>query len=262
MLMPESLLESKFPQIGTTIFTVMSALANEHKAINLGQGFPDFACNPELVDAVYAAMKGDHNQYPPMAGILELRKKIADKVERLYGKRYNPDTEITVTAGATQAILTVVLAVVRPAEEVIVIEPVYDSYVPAINMAGGKTIPLQMKPIINQDGLVESYQLPWDELEKSINSNTRLIMINSPHNPTGMVWQAQDLDRLNELVKSSNALICSDEVYEHMVFDNAQHQSVARHPEFWQDVSCHRLEGRLCLCTSRTHARVSESTSV
>ena len=231
MLMPESLLESKFPQIGTTIFTVMSALANEHKAINLGQGFPDFACNPELVDAVYAAMKGDHNQYPPMAGILELRKKIADKVERLYGKRYNPDTEITVTAGATQAILTVVLAVVRPAEELIVIEPVYDSYVPAINMAGGKTIPLQMKPIINQDGLVESYQLPWDELEKSINSNTRLIMINSPHNPTGMVWQAQDLDRLNELVKSSNALICSDEVYEHMVFDNAQHQSVARHPE-------------------------------
>jgi methionine aminotransferase len=231
MMMSPTLLESKFPQIGTTIFTVMSALANEHKAINLGQGFPDFACNPELVDAVYSAMKDDHNQYPPMAGILDLRKKIADKVESLYGKRYQPDSEITVTAGATQAILTVVLAVVRPGEEVIVIEPVYDSYVPAIDMAGGKTIALQMKPIHNQDGLVESYQLPWDDLAKAVNPKTRLIMINSPHNPTGMVWQAKDLDRLYELVKNSNTLICSDEVYEHMVFDGEQHQSIARHSE-------------------------------
>jgi methionine transaminase len=224
-------LESKFPQIGTTIFTVMSALANEHQAINLGQGFPDFACNPKLIDAVEQAMRADHNQYPPMAGIAELRKKIAEKVKNLYGRSYNPDTEITVTAGATQAILTVVLAIVRPGDEVIVIEPVYDSYVPSIDMAGGKTIALQMKPIKNAQGIVESYQLPWEDLAKAINPKTRLIMINSPHNPTGMVWQAEDVNRLYDLVKSSNAFICSDEVYEHMVFDGAEHQSIARHTE-------------------------------
>jgi methionine aminotransferase len=229
--MSQTLLNSKFPQIGTTIFTVMSALATEQKAINLGQGFPDFSCDPLLIDAVHQAMKNDQNQYPPMAGIVPLRQKVSEKVERLYGKKYNPIQEITITAGATQAILTVILAVVRPNEEVIVIEPVYDSYVPSIDMAGGKTIALQMKPIRNDQGIIESYAIPWDELAQSINSKTRLIMINSPHNPTGMVWQANDLDRLAELVRPTNALICSDEVYEHMVFDGALHQSVARHPE-------------------------------
>jgi methionine aminotransferase len=224
-------LNTKFPQIGTTIFTVMSALATEHQAINLGQGFPDFSCDPQLIDAVHQAMKNDQNQYPPMAGIVPLRQKVSEKVERLYGKKYDPVQEITITAGATQAILTVILAVVRPNEEVIVIEPVYDSYVPSIDMAGGKTIALQMKPIRNDQGIIESYALPWDELAQSINSKTRLLMINSPHNPTGMVWQANDLDRLADMVRPTNALICSDEVYEHMVFDGALHQSVARHPE-------------------------------
>ncbi len=228
--MTQSLLDTKYPRIGTTIFTVMSALANEHQAINLGQGFPDFSCDPQLIDAVHQAMKNDQNQYPPMAGILELRNKVSEKVANLHAKQYDPIHEITITAGATQAILTVILAVVRPGEEVIVIEPVYDSYIPSIDMAGGKTIPIQMTPIRNDAGVVVRYELPWDELAGAITSKTRLIMINSPHNPTGMVWQAQDLDRLAELVEPTNALICSDEVYEHMVFDQAQHQSVARHP--------------------------------
>jgi len=229
--MSQTLLNTKFPQIGTTIFTVMSALATEHQAINLGQGFPDFSCDPQLIDAVYQAMKNDQNQYPPMAGIVPLRQKVSEKVESLYGKKYDPIQEITITAGATQAILTVILTVVRPNEEVIVIEPVYDSYIPSIDMAGGKTVALQMKPIRNDRGIIESYALPWDELAQSINSKTRLIMINSPHNPTGMIWQSNDLDRLADLVRPTNALICSDEVYEHMVFDGAMHQSIARHPE-------------------------------
>ena len=232
--MSHELLKTKFPQVGTTIFTVMSALANEHQAINLGQGFPDFSCDAHLLDAVNDAMRKDQNQYPPMAGIPELRKKVSEKVKFLYGKEYNPDTEITITAGATQAILTVVLAVVRPNEEVIVIEPVYDSYIPAIDMAGGKVIPIKMIARKNSDGIVERYELPWDDLEKAISSKTRLIMINSPHNPTGMVWQAADLDRLAQLVRSTDAIICSDEVYEHMVFDQSFHQSAASHPELVQ----------------------------
>jgi methionine aminotransferase len=166
-----------------------------------------------------------------MTGIPELRQKISQKIEQLYGAHYDPDTEITVTAGATQAILTVVLAVVRPNEEVVVIEPVYDSYIPAIDLAGGKLKSVKMIPQKNAEGLVEKYVLPWDDLAKAINSNTRLVMINSPHNPTGMVWQTEDLNRLAELVRPTNALICSDEVYEHMVYDNQLHQSVSRHPE-------------------------------
>ncbi len=232
--MSHELLKTKFPQVGTTIFTVMSALANEHQAINLGQGFPDFSCDAHLLDAVNDAMRKDQNQYPPMAGIPELRKKVSEKVKFLYGKEYNPDTEITITAGATQAILTVVLAVVRPNEEVIVIEPVYDSYIPAIDMAGGKVIPIKMIARKNSDGIVQRYELPLDDLEKAISSKTRLIMINSPHNPTGMVWQAADLDRLAQLVRSTDAIICSDEVYEHMVFDQSFHQSAASHPELVQ----------------------------
>lgn len=232
--MSKTVIESKFPQIGTTIFTVMSALANTHQAINLGQGFPDFSSDKELIDAVYQAMQQDRNQYPAMAGVPELREKIAQKIDRMHGKRYNPDNEITVTAGATQALLTVILAVVRKNEEVIVIEPVFDSYAPAIDMAGGKVVALQMQPIRNAQGTVDSYALPWDALAQAINPNTRLIMINSPHNPTGMVWHAADLDRLADLVRHTNTLICSDEVYEHMVFDQLQHESVARHPELSQ----------------------------
>lgn len=222
--------ESKLPKVGTTIFTVMSALALEKNAINLGQGFPDFDCDPKLLDQVEKAMRSGLNQYPPMAGIPQLRQAVAKKIENLYGHRYNPDTEITITAGGTQGILTSVLACVRPGDEVVVIEPAYDCYVPAIELAGGKTVPVRMIPQRNADGLVESYELPWDDLARAINSKTRLLMINSPHNPTGMVWTEKDLDRLAQLLEGTNTLVCSDEVYEHMVFDQAPHQSVARHP--------------------------------
>ncbi len=233
-VMTQKLLQSKFPEMETTIFTVMSALAREHNAINLGQGFPDFSCDPQLLDGVEKAMRGDQNQYPPMTGIPELRNKISAKIQDLYGKYYSSDDEITVTAGATQAILTVVLATVRPGEEVVVIEPVYDSYLPAIHLAGGKAISVKMIPQRNTLGLVAKYVLPWDDLAKAINPKTRLIMINSPHNPTGMVWESEDLERLADLVRPTNALICSDEVYEHMVFDNEHHQSISRHPELCQ----------------------------
>jgi len=229
--MTQNFLQSKFPEMETTIFSVMSALAKEHQAINLGQGFPDFACDPKLLDGVESSMRNGENQYPPMAGIPELRNKISEKIQDLYGKYYSPDDEITVTAGATQAILTVVLATIRPGEEVVVIEPVYDSYLPAINLAGGKAISVRMIPQKNAMGVVEKYVLPWNDLASAINPKTRLIMINSPHNPTGMVWQSEDLERLAELVKQTNALICSDEVYEHMVYDNQLHQSISRHAE-------------------------------
>jgi len=224
-------LPSKLPHVGTTIFTVMSALAAEKQAINLGQGFPDFACDPKLIDGVTQAMRNGDNQYPPMTGIPKLRQLISAKLQALYGHTYNPDTEITVTAGGTQGILTTVLACVRPSDEVVIIEPAYDSYVPSIELAGGKTIAVQMIPKRNAQGIVTSYELPWEDLQKAINSKTRLLMINSPHNPTGMVWTAEDLDKLADLLKGTNTLICSDEVYEHMVFDQVPHQSVARHPE-------------------------------
>lgn len=222
---------SKLPKVGTTIFTVMSALATEKNAINLGQGFPDFECDPALLDAVNNAMRSGHNQYPPMAGIPILRERISTKMAKLYGHHYDPITEITITAGGTQGIITAVLSCVHPGDEVIVIEPVYDSYIPSIELAGGKAIGVQMTIQRNDAGVVTGFAIPWDQLSKSITPKTRMIMINSPHNPTGMVWGPEDLNKLADLVKNTNILICSDEVYEHMVFDNADHQSVARHPE-------------------------------
>ncbi len=209
----------------------MSALAAEHKAINLGQGFPDFPCDRELVSDVNDAMLADHNQYPPMIGIAELRHGISQKIQNLYGRLYSPDSEITITAGGTQGILTAILACVGPGDEVIIIEPAYDSYRPSIELAGGKAIAISLQAMRDESGQVASYEIPWDALARSINPRTRLIMINTPHNPTGMVWQKTDLDRLAELVKDSNALVLSDEVYEHMVYDGVQHHSVASHPE-------------------------------
>ena len=222
---------SKLPKVGTTIFTVMSALASEKNAINLGQGFPDFECDPSLLDAVNNAMRSGYNQYPPMAGIPILRDRISSKIANLYGHHYDPTTEITITAGGTQGIITAVLSCVHPGDEVIVIEPVYDSYIPSIELAGGKAVGVQMIIERNDAGVVTGFSIPWDQLSKSITPKTRMIMINSPHNPTGMVWGPEDLNKLADLVKNTNILICSDEVYEHMVFDNAAHQSVARHPE-------------------------------
>jgi len=222
---------SRLPNVGTTVFTVMSALAVEHQAINLGQGFPDFPCDRKLIASVNEAMLADRNQYPPMVGIAELRNGICRKIENLYGHHYDPDAEITITAGGTQGILTTILACVSPGDEVVIIEPAYDSYRPSIELAGGKTIAVSLQVKRDENGQVSSYEIPWDALAKAINSKTRLLIFNSPHNPTGMVWQKADLDRLAQLVKNTSTLILSDEVYEHMVYDSAVHHSVASHPE-------------------------------
>lgn len=216
---------TKLPKVGTTIFTVMSALASEKGAVNLGQGFPDFHCDPALVDAVTRAMQEGLNQYPPMAGVLPLREAIADKVERLYGHRYDPVSEITVTAGATQGILTSVLCAVHPGDEVIVIEPVYDCYVPAIELAGGVPVFVQME--VGAAG----YSIPWDKVKAAVTPKTRMIMVNTPHNPTGSVMRAADVAALADIVRGTDILILSDEVYEHMVFDGQPHESLARHPD-------------------------------
>ena len=222
---------SRLPNVGTTVFTVMSALAAEHQAINLGQGFPDFPCDRKLLTSVNEAMLADRNQYPPMIGIAELRNGISQKIKNLYGRQYDSESEITITAGGTQGILTTILACVSPGDEVVIIEPAYDSYRPSIELAGGKTIAVSLEVRRDVHGQVASYEIPWDALANAINSKTRLLMINSPHNPTGMVWQKEDLDRLAQLVKNTSTLILSDEVYEHMVYEGAAHHSVASHPE-------------------------------
>jgi methionine aminotransferase len=218
-------LQSRLPNVGTTIFTVMSALAAEKGAVNLGQGFPDFDCDPALVDAVTQAMKAGCNQYPPMAGVPALREAIAAKIAKIYGSQYDPATEITVTAGATQAILTAILCSVHPGDEVIVIEPVYDSYVPSIELAGGKPVFVQME--VGPQG----YSVPWEKVAAAVSPRTRLIMINSPHNPTGTILREADLRALSDIVRNTGILIVSDEVYEHMVYDGAHHESLCRHPE-------------------------------
>lgn len=221
-------LESKLPNVGTTIFTVMSALAAERGAVNLGQGFPDFDCDPALTDAVAAAMKSGLNQYPPMAGVPALREAIAAKIEKIYGYAYDAASEITVTAGATQAILTAILCSVHPGDEVIVIEPVYDSYIPSIELAGGKPVFVQMEVGAN------GYTVPWAKVAAAVTAKTRLIMINSPHNPTGSVLRETDIQALAEIVRDTDILIVSDEVYEHMVYDGTRHESICRHPELAQ----------------------------
>ena len=213
---------SRLPNVGTTIFTVMSALATQHKAVNLGQGFPDFACDSALVDQVTQAMQAGHNQYPPMPGVLALRQAIATKIVALYARQYSPDTEITVTAGATQAILTAILAIVHPGDEVIVLEPCYDSYVPNIELAGGVVVRVPLTP--------GTFRPDFGKIAAAITPKTRAILINSPHNPSGMVWTDAEMRALQDLLAPTNVLLISDEVYEHMVFDGARHQSAARYP--------------------------------
>ncbi|WP_197325472.1 pyridoxal phosphate-dependent aminotransferase [Ralstonia solanacearum] len=214
---------SRLPRVGTTIFTVMSALAAEKQAVNLGQGFPDFDCDPRIVDAVSDAMRAGLNQYPPMTGVPALRQAIAAKIAALYGHAYDADREITVTAGATQALLTAVLCCVHPGDEVIVFEPTYDSYLPSIELAGGKAVPITLD--------APDYRIPFDKLAAAITPRTRLIMLNTPHNPTGTVWHADDMRKLAEIVAPTDVLLLSDEVYEHMVYDSVPHASVARIPE-------------------------------
>jgi len=211
---------TKLPAVGTTIFTVMSALAAEKNAVNLGQGFPDFGCDPKLLDAVTAAMAAGYNQYPPMPGIPALREAIAGKIEALYGRRYDPASEVTVTAGATQAIITIILAIVRPGDEVIVLEPCYDSYVPNIDLAGGTVVRVPLTP--------GSFRPDFDKITAALTPKTRAILINTPHNPSATVWTADEMRRLEELLAPTNVIVISDEVYEHMVYDGARHESVAR----------------------------------
>ena len=214
---------SRLPKVGTTIFTVMSALATERGAVNLGQGFPDFEGDPALVDAVCQAMREGLNQYPPMAGVAPLREAVARKIESLYGRRYDPATEITITAGATQAILTAILAIVGPGDEVIVLEPHYDSYVPNIELAGGTVVRVALQP--------ETFRPDFPAIAAAITPRTRAIIINSPHNPSATIWRAADLDRLAEILRPTEALLIADEVYEHMVYDGERHASASAHPE-------------------------------
>jgi len=214
---------SKLPLVGTSVFAVMTQLAREHNAINLSQGFPDFAVSKELVSLINQHMRKGNNQYAPMPGLPLLRERIAAKTELLYGAIYNPETEVTVTAGATQALFTAISAFIRKDDEVIVFEPAYDSYTPAIRLNGGI-------PKISRLQLPD-YTIHWDEVEKLLSSRTRMIIINSPHNPSGAILKPSDLEMLAKLTKDTEILILSDEVYEHIVFDGHRHESVSRHPE-------------------------------
>ena len=220
--MTTPVLQSRLPRVGTTIFTVMSTLATETGAVNLGQGFPDFGCDPALTQAVTDAMAAGHNQYPPMPGAPVLRQAISDKVAAVYGRRYDANTEITVTAGATQAIITAILAVVHPGDEVIVLEPCYDSYVPNIELAGGTVVRVPLIP--------GTFRPDFDRIAAAITPRTRALLINTPHNPSGTVWTAAEMQQLETLLAPTNVLLISDEVYEHMVFDGQSHESAARYP--------------------------------
>ncbi len=215
-------LKSKLPRVGTTIFTVMSALAAEKGAVNLGQGFPDFDCDPQLVNAVTDAMRRGLNQYPPMAGVPVLREAVSAKLAALYGGHYDAGSEITITAGATQAILTIILAVVHPGDEVIVLEPCYDSYVPNIELAGGTVVRVPLTP--------GTFRPDFEKISAALSPRTRAIIVNSPHNPSATVWSRADMLRLQEILAPTDVLLISDEVYEHMVFDadkGRTHQSAA-----------------------------------
>jgi methionine aminotransferase len=215
-------IQSKLPHVGTTIFTVMSQLAAEHGAINLSQGFPDYDGPAALKESVKRHIDGGFNQYPPMAGVQPLREAVAAKVLECYGARVSPDTEVTITPGATEAIYCAVTAVVRSGDEVILFDPAYDSYEPAILLAGGVPVRLPLAP--------PAYGIDWERVRDAITPRTRMIMINSPHNPTGAVLSAADMATLAELAERHDLIVCSDEVYEHLIFDGRVHESVLRHP--------------------------------
>jgi methionine transaminase len=215
-------LTTKLPAVGTTIFTVMSALATEKKAVNLGQGFPDFDCDPALIADVHQAMVRGQNQYPPMIGIPELREAVATKIKAQYDHAYGATSEITITAGATQAIITIILAVVHPGDEVIVLEPCYDSYVPNIELAGGTVVRVPLTP--------GTFRPDFEKIAAALSPRTRAILINSPHNPSGTIWSHADMLALQGLLAPTDVLLISDEVYEHMVFDGQPHCSAARYP--------------------------------
>ncbi|MBU2509686.1 aminotransferase class I/II-fold pyridoxal phosphate-dependent enzyme [bacterium] len=216
-------IESKLPSIGVTIFTTMSKLAMDSKAINLSQGFPEFDASPDLIALIEKNMRQHRNQYAPMQGVLELRQKIAEKTVELYQAKINPESEITITSGATEALFAAITATVRQGDEVILFEPAYDSYEPALRLSGGIPVYIRLK--------YPDYHIDWDEVKAAISDKTRLIVLNSPHNPTGAILKADDMKALTEIVKDSGAFIVSDEVYEHIFFDNNRHESILRYPE-------------------------------
>jgi methionine aminotransferase len=211
---------SKLPNVGTTIFTVMSGLANEVGAINLSQGFPSFEVSRALIELYHQAMMNNHNQYAPMPGLLSLREELSKKTEKIHGAYYNPESEITITAGGTQALYTAITAFVNKGDEVIIFEPAYDSYKPAIELAGGIVKPYSLTP--------PNYRINWEEVRQMITPKTKMIMINTPHNPSGSILSKQDLESLAEITKGTNIIVLSDEVYEHIIFDSEEHQSVCR----------------------------------
>jgi methionine aminotransferase len=225
--------QSRLPDVGVSIFAVMTRLANEHGAINLSQGFPDFDCDPELIASVHRHMQAGHNQYAPMPGAAELREALAAKIGRLYGAQYDPVSEITVTAGATEALFDVISAFVRPGDEVMLFEPCYDAYVPAVRLNGGVPRFVTLRP--------PDYRIDWAEAGRVLSPRTRLLVVNSPHNPTGAVLGAGDLDAMAALLDGTGVVLLSDEVYEHIVFDGRRHESVARHPA---------LRARSCVVSS------------
>jgi methionine aminotransferase len=213
---------SKLPDTGVTIFTTMSRLALEHGAINLSQGFPDFNCAPELIDAVARYMREGHNQYAPMPGTIPLREALAMKIERVYGHRYDPVTEITVTSGATEALYAALTALVHPGDEVLLFQPAYDLYVPAIQLSGGTPTFVTLRP--------PHYRIDWEAARRAITPRTRALVLNSPHNPTGMILTADDMRELERLLEHTDAIVVADEAYEHIVFDGERHESMSRYP--------------------------------
>lgn len=223
MLNFDGSIASKLPKHGTTIFSVMSAMAREENAINMAQGFPDFNCSPKLIELVTKAMNNQHNQYAPMQGIPALREKIAEKTFELYSAQYDVDSEITITPGATLGLWAAITAVIKEGDEVIVIEPAYDSYLPAILINGGRPVFTSLK--------YPEYRVDWDEVRKLITFKTRMIIINTPHNPTGTVLNAADMEKLQKILEGTDIIVLSDEVYEHIIFDGLEHQSVARYPK-------------------------------
>ncbi len=214
---------SKLPKIPDSIFSVMSKMANDHEAINLSQGFPDFDIDPELINLVTKEMMAGNNQYAPMPGILSLRETLSNKVERLHQSYYSPETEITITAGGTQGIFTAIAAVINPNDEAIIFEPAYDCYAPTIKAFGGLVKSFEMQP--------PNYEINWEMVKKLITINTKLIIINSPHNPTGKILNQNDIDQLILITKNTDIFIISDEVYEHIIYDEENHLSLARYPE-------------------------------
>lgn len=234
-------IQSKLPHVGTTIFTVMSVLAAEHKAINLGQGFPDFAMSAELVALVNEAMQSGHNQYTHMNGYLPLREALAQKAENLYRANINPDTQITVTPGGTYALFTAMATLLHPGDEVILFEPAYDSYIPAIELNGAKAVTVQLT--------FPDYKIDWKVVKSKITDKTKLILLNSPHNPTGAVLSADDIQHLKTLLQDTNIFILSDEVYEHLIFDGLPHESILKYPDLLNRAFVTFSFGKVYHCT-------------